>query len=126
MGVEEGESFCEGAARELLEEAGIRVEPEQLRLCGELTYEYESRPKTMQVRIYDIFDGWQGEPVESEEMRPVWVPEQEIPLEKMWADDEYWLPQYLSGALRVPFNGQFLFKGHEGTDSSVIRRFHVR
>lgn len=124
--VEEGETPAQGAARELREESGLEVSPDQLRFCGQLTYAYDSRPKLMQVHVFDICDGWQGEPVESEEMKPVWIKEDGLPLAEMWADDEHWLPQYLRGDLALPFAGRFRFKGHEGEDSKVILDFEVK
>ena len=40
---------------------------------------------------------WEGEPKESEEMKPQWVGVNEIPYDKMFVDDKYWLPLVLEG-----------------------------
>ncbi|MGW7412681.1 hypothetical protein [Streptomyces sp. NPDC054863] len=34
---------------------------------------------------------------ECEEIRPFWCPVEELPLDRMWADVAYWLPQVLFG-----------------------------
>lgn len=47
-----------------------------------------------------------GQPQESEEMAPVWIPTQEIPYERMWADDIHWYPLFLRGC---SFKGLFAF-----------------
>lgn len=47
-----------------------------------------------------------GQPVETDEMAPVWIRNQSIPYDKMWADDEHWYPRFLQGA---SFQGLFAF-----------------
>jgi len=117
--LEPGETAEEGAARELFEECGLRADPAHLRCCGMLTYIYDTKPKSMEVIVYDL-ETWTGEPQETEEMKPVWFGHDDIPLDKMWADDRYWLLQYLDGQLPLPFRGRFRFKGHEGDESGVV------
>lgn len=38
---------------------------------------------------------WKGDPCESDEMLPQWFHTKEIPFDKMWIDDEHWLPLVL-------------------------------
>jgi mutator protein MutT len=40
---------------------------------------------------------WDGTPAETEEMRPRWFDEENLPYEKMFIDDKYWLPLVLKG-----------------------------
>jgi hypothetical protein len=40
---------------------------------------------------------WEGEPVESTEMRPVWFAVEDIPFEHMWQGDVHWIPRILAG-----------------------------
>mmetsp|Transcript_10804 Transcript_10804/g.30464 ORF Transcript_10804/g.30464 Transcript_10804/m.30464 type:complete len:571 (-) Transcript_10804:129-1841(-) len=117
--LEAGETVEESAARELAEESGLKSQPMDMHWCGTMTYIYDTKPKAMEVHIYDL-ECWEGEPQETEEMRPIWFAHEDIPLKDMWADDVYWLLQYLDGQLATPFVGRFRFKGHEGTDSGVI------
>ena len=49
-----------------------------------------------------------GEPRETDEATPLWVPRDRIPYDRMWADDRRWLPELLAGRR---FHGRFLFDG---------------
>ena len=40
---------------------------------------------------------WQGEPRESEEMKPRWFPFSQLPFEEMWVADSKWVPLILAG-----------------------------
>ncbi|RKX72157.1 MAG: hypothetical protein DRP49_09250, partial [Spirochaetes bacterium] len=51
-------------------------------------------------------DKWSGTPVETIEADPFWCSESELPYEKMWTDDSWWLPHMLAGR---PFRGRFIF-----------------
>lgn len=44
-----------------------------------------------------LVDGWEGEPSESEEMRPQWFEKDKIPYEEMWDNDRVWLEKILEG-----------------------------
>lgn len=48
-----------------------------------------------------------GQPQETEEMAPVWISTQDIPYDKMWADDVHWYPLFLQGG--TYFQGLFAF-----------------
>ena len=47
------------------------------------------------------------EPKETEEMQPQWFAVEDIPYQKMWADDRYWYPLLLAGK---KFEGDFYFE----------------
>lgn len=53
---------------------------------------------------------FEGEPSESEEMRPEWFDTAAIPYDKMWADDHIWLPHVLAGK---SVDGAFHFSSDE-------------
>lgn len=50
----------------------------------------------MQVHVFETFD-FSGDIAESDEMKPKWVLESNIPYDQMWPDDIYWLPLLLEG-----------------------------
>lgn len=98
-----GESLKDGLKREIAEEAGIAVS--QLEKMGVLEFEFLGNHEILQVHIFKAVD-FTGEIAESEEMKPQWFNEAEIPYSQMWPDDIYWLPLFLRNK---KFKGRFLF-----------------
>ncbi|MDR0343200.1 MAG: 8-oxo-dGTP diphosphatase [Nocardiopsaceae bacterium] len=94
---EPGESQAGCAVREAGEEAGIAVEPGSLAWRAELSFVFPSRPELD--ALVTVFFGlaWAGEPRESEEMAPEWFDLASLPLDQMWDDEAYWLPQVMAG-----------------------------
>lgn len=105
--VEAGETIVEAAHRELREEAGIGVM--LLEPAGTLTFAFVGDPVLLEVHVFRG-SGVLGEPAESDEMKPQWFKEQEIPYGLMWKDDEHWFPYFLRGE---PFDGEFTFDGEQ-------------
>lgn len=101
--VEEGESIEEAARREVKEESGLLVQ--EMKKSGIIEFSFTSDPKILEVHIFTV-TAFSGEPNESEEMKPQWFLQSEIPFAQMWSDDEYWFPYLLRGEL---FRGAFLF-----------------
>lgn len=95
--VESGESVAAAALRELEEETGVRVSEENLQRVGCLTFLFPAKPSWSQVVHVFLATTWDGNPVESEEMIPVWFSVNEIPYEQMWQDAVHWLPRILAG-----------------------------
>ena len=111
--VNEGESIEDAARRELFEEAGITVR--RLDKRGVLDFEFAANPgEILEVHIFHAPE-YEGEPIESDEMRPEWFHIDEIPFAEMWPDDMYWFPLFLKGA---KFKGRFLF----GEGDAVLDR----
>ncbi len=105
--VHEGEMIEEAARRELVEEAGIA--PADLEKVGVIDFKFTEDEATLQVHFFKTTK-FEGEPKETEEMRPAWFNEAEIPYDKMFPDDRYWMPAFLDGR---KFNGTITFKGRE-------------
>ncbi len=94
--VEPGESIKESAIREAQEEIGVTItDCEQV---AELLFDefFKGEPALVRVHVF-IASEWQGEPSESEEMKPEWFDIDNLPLDKMWRDDPCWLPKVLQG-----------------------------
>lgn len=101
--LEEGESIEMAALREVREEVG--VVPTLMQKVGILEFAFISESKVLEVHVFKVRT-YEGEPLESEEMRPQWFSYEEVPFGQMWADDEFWFPYLRSGKL---FKGKFLF-----------------
>lgn len=95
--VESDEKPAQAAAREVKEEAGIDVAPDDLSEAAHLTFIFPVRPEwDMTVAVFTSAD-WTGEATESAEITPEWFPVTGPPLDRMWDDARYWLPRVLAG-----------------------------
>jgi len=93
--VQDGESLETAVLREATEELGIAAQ--ELVKVAELTFTFPHEPSFDQIVHVFLSESWDGEPSESEEMRPQWFKIIDIPYEEMWSDDILWLPQVLEG-----------------------------
>ena len=76
--VKEGETIEEAAARETKEEIGVDVDVKNIVKMGEIEFRFEDKVEWNQmVHIYTT-EVWNGEPVESEEMKPYWYKVEDI------------------------------------------------
>ena len=117
--VEKRESLEEAAARELLEESGITVDSKNLEKVGELKFEWVSKMEWNQLCHVFVAKKWQGEAVETDEMKPEWVDVEKIPFERMWAEDKHWLPLVLK---KRHVKGKFVF----GRDEKSIEKMELK
>lgn len=91
------ETVIDAVVRELQEECGVLAKEQDLIKVGELDFVFPANPALdHDVHIY-VTERWQGEIVESDEMKPEWFVVSQIPYEAMWEDDIHWLPQVLQG-----------------------------
>ncbi|OQR94634.1 hypothetical protein ACHHYP_01022 [Achlya hypogyna] len=104
-------SVADAAARELMEEANIVVRGSDMQPVGSLVYTFENQPQVMHMHVF-VATAFEGEPAESDEMRPEWFQCDAIPYDDMWADERFWLPALLEGKTVV---GQFDFAQDEVT-----------
>ena len=116
---EEGETIEEAAVRELEEEVMVKTNPAHLERVAHLTFRSAYDP-TLNIDA-DVFFArvWEGEPQESEEMRPAWYAHGEIPFSEMWPDDKYWLPRILAGE---KLHGRF----HFTADGKDVEEYEIK
>lgn len=106
------ETIEDAAKRETKEEAGIEIK--NLDKAGIIEFEFQGKQGILEVHIFKS-NSFLGKPTESEEMKPQWFKTDEIPFEKMWPDDKYWMPLFLSGK---KFKGKFLF----GESDTILKQ----
>jgi len=85
----------ESFRRETLEESALVVG--QIEKVGFIEFEFADEPgKILETHVFRVLD-YEGQPQDSEEMRWQWFSSEEIPFDKMWPADRYWLPIILAG-----------------------------
>lgn len=100
-----GETEHECAVRETFEELGIMAHDAAKR--GELWFQFVDG-LGMHVSVF-MSTRYDGVATETEEAAPLWTRIDEIPFEKMWADDQHWLRRMLTSTEN--FIGKFTFDG---------------
>jgi 8-oxo-dGTP diphosphatase/2-hydroxy-dATP diphosphatase len=116
---EKDRNIIETAKRELREEIGVTTKEIKEMAILKFSYPYLSDPEEKEWQVHVFFaKKWQGEPKETEEMKPRWFKTNEIPFNQMWPDDKFWLPRILRGD---KLKAEFVFKPGELIDSYGIK-----
>ena len=94
--VEAGETIEQGMIRETQEEIGVT--PTDYTHVADINFKLGGFEATKQIAmaVY-IAQNYEGEIIETEEMRPTWFSINEIPYDRMFAADQIWLPEVLAG-----------------------------
>jgi len=104
--LEPGETPLQAALREVQEEVGVT--PTGVSERGVLKFQF-CDGYSLEATVFSA-TGLLGEPRETGEAIPMWVPLDRIPYDRMWADDRIWLPECLAGHR---FSGRFFFDGDQ-------------
>ncbi|NLA93293.1 MAG: 8-oxo-dGTP diphosphatase [Spirochaetales bacterium] len=111
--IEPHETASEAAIREFNEETTATVE--EVDYKGTLEFQFRDG---FSMRGYVFFaHAYEGTPNETEEARPFWCKLDELPYDKMWADDIHWLPLALEG---TPFTARFIFEDEEMLSYQIV------
>jgi len=111
----EGETSEDAAKREAKEEFGIDLI--ELNDMGKIIFIYKDGVE-LESSIY-VSRKWNGEPAESEEMKPMWFKTNDLPYESMWSDDKLWLYKILGGK---KIEASFYFNN----DGKSIENFDIK
>jgi hypothetical protein len=95
--IDEGEIVEQALVRETQEEIGVK--PVHYQKIAEIDFHFRDQSDWDQKCHTYSCDKWEGEPSESEEMKPQWYKVDSIPFDSMWPDDIYWLPKVLENNL---------------------------
>jgi len=101
--IDAGETPLEAAVRETEEE--LCITPIAPRKLGELQFSMSDCPH-IHCHVYRA-DDYTGTPTETDEAVPVWTAIDAIPYQRMWEDDQHWLPFLLEDQ---SFLGRFVFE----------------
>jgi 8-oxo-dGTP pyrophosphatase MutT (NUDIX family) len=112
--IEIGEAATTAAARETKEEVGLT--PVLTEPLGEVLY-HDPVNGNWKVTVYRA-DDYQGQLVESDEMKPQWIPVTAIPYRDMWPGDDRWIPYVINNQ---PFSAELWFN-----QAGQVERHDVR
>lgn len=102
------ETIEETSKREIMEEISVVVKNQEL--VAKIKFYFKNNEDwNQEVVVYKISD-WENEPQESKEMAPKWYDINEIPYDKTWVDDKFWLPKVLNGE---KIEAKFVFGDNE-------------
>jgi 8-oxo-dGTP pyrophosphatase MutT (NUDIX family) len=105
--VKGGETIEESFVREYEEESTIKVT--KYEKWGVIEFEFKDNPEILEVHFYKVLE-YSGDAKETDEMKPQWFKKSEIPYNKMWPDDRYWMPMFLRGK---KFRGKIFFENQD-------------
>lgn len=112
------ETIIETAIRETQEEIGVILKKFEQKTT--LSFYFQNNPDWNQKVTVFIATEWEGEPIESDEMKPQWFDFNKIPYSSMWSDDPLWLPLLLK---KKNFVAEFLFdKNDQFIDHSIKKK----
>lgn len=110
--IDAGETAEQAITREIMEEVSMTVAKADLQKSAEISFIFPHKAKwTMHCHVYLVTE-WQGEPVESAEIRPQWFPINALPTDRMWADAKHWLACVLNGE---KLKAEFVFSADNQT-----------
>ena len=105
-----GEKYREGAIRETYEESGLVVRG--LTHVANLHFYFDDELGVVS-RAYTSTD-FTGTPIETDEMKPALFPIDQIPYDRMWPADKFWVPAALDSEVPKPIGLVVHFDKNKG------------
>jgi 8-oxo-dGTP diphosphatase len=118
--------ITQGAIREVEEEIGVQVAPEQLQPRGVIRFYFphvSNESWNLEAFIF-VTRTWQGEPIPKAdaagvvEIVPQWFKTNALPFAQMWDDARYWLPAILAGK---SIEAEFIIDADMQVNDSLIK-----
>lgn len=110
----QGETPAAAGIRETEEEIGVT--PVLTQPLAKIQY-HDSDVGDWVVHVFRT-EEWQGEPTESEEMKPQWFDITDIPYDTMWSGDDKWMPLVIEGK---KFEAEMWFDGKQNNTKAEIK-----
>ncbi|MFN7160805.1 MAG: 8-oxo-dGTP diphosphatase [Candidatus Gracilibacteria bacterium] len=90
------ETHEEAMIREAEEEIGIKITG--MTQIGRIRHINvpEKSHYNMDITVF-LIEEWEGEPVETDVIKPIWFHKDELPFERMWEAYQFWIPKVLAG-----------------------------
>jgi ADP-ribose pyrophosphatase YjhB (NUDIX family) len=104
--VEWCESLDECMIREAKEEIWIEILEQEKVWVLHFYFPKEKSDWNQSVHLY-LVKSWSWDIIESDEIKPFWFSIDNIPYEKMWEDDIYWLPRILNWEKDIEYKFYF-------------------
>jgi len=117
--VEDGEDVFDSITREVEEELGII--PLNLELVGKIVFYWDDGEHDQTVFVF-VSDNFEGKLISTDEAEPEWFPIDNIPFDKMWDDDKFWMPLMLKGR---KFSGVFRFSSDHKLKDYILEETNV-
>jgi 8-oxo-dGTP pyrophosphatase MutT (NUDIX family) len=117
-----GETYEEAAVRETIEEVGLHIK--NLLHMANLHFYFDGVLSVVS-RAY-ISTEFTGDPIETEEMRPMFFAPDQLPYDAMWPADKLWIPKILAINNQTPlgfiinFGEDKSFKTFKEVDASQL------
>lgn len=89
------ESLEQALEREVLEEIGVSIKV--FRKMGRVKFIFPHKLKWNQDVLVYVVESWEGEPTETQDIKPLWFDVDQLPFSKMWDDNRFWVPEVLKG-----------------------------
>lgn len=117
--IEPGESPQACARREFAEESLIDLPVSRFLKVGEILFRFPHKENwDMFCHVYRL-EGLTETPVETREIRPLWMALDALPFAQMWADNPHWLRLAVQ---KHAFNAEFIYRA----DNDSLERYHVQ